>query len=102
MDIQLLDNQAWALRLKLFRLIQAEHKGHAVKYSTPNMRVKLHRVYAVADSRCLRRRSVLWDFLSVKHCSSFNTGILPNLFFLDGFAPSPRQSSGVLGEGKLL
>ena len=81
MDIQTLEKQAWALRVKLNRLIEAELKGFAVRYSTPQMKRKLYRSHATAYSRFLRRQDKLFNYQP------------------DGFALSPRQSSGVVGEG---
>lgn len=83
MDIQTLERQAWALRICLNKLCMAESKGFAVKYSTPNMKRKLLRLITLSNHRWLRRQSKLFNY---------HPG---------GFAPSPAQPSGVLGQGIL-
>lgn len=84
MDIKklvILEEQAWAFRLKLNRLINHELVGYAVRYTAPNMKRKLYRAHATAYERFKRRQEKLFNY------------------YPDGFAPSPRQPSGAVGEG---
>lgn len=83
MDTLILEKQAWALRIKLNWLIEAEIKGFAVRYSTPTMKLKLCRVHKLSYSRFLRRQSKFFNYQP------------------DGFAPSSALSSGVVGQGTL-
>lgn len=55
MDALILENQAWVLRCRLQTLVDAEHQGYAVRYSTFNMRQKLRRVSKRAFYRAVRR-----------------------------------------------
>ena len=54
--LKALENQAWDLRVRLNRLIDAELDGHAVRYSVPAMKKKLYRTHASAYARFLRRQ----------------------------------------------
>lgn len=79
-----LEKQAWDLFLKLNRLYMAESLGHAVSYSTPNMRKKLNRVHRLANARFHRRQASLFNYLP------------------GGFAPSPVKPSVVSWQGASL
>jgi len=56
MNIEELENQAWVLRVKLNRIIEAECIGRAAR-STPSIRKeRLNHAHARAYSRFLRRQ----------------------------------------------
>jgi len=63
-----LEEQAWSLRLKLNRLIEAESKGFAVRYSTPQMKKRLYRAHANAYERFKRRQDNLFNYQSGDLC----------------------------------
>jgi hypothetical protein len=74
-----LESQAWALYLVLYRLIQIEANGNAVRYSVPDRKRQLLRLHDRAYQRFLRRQDSLFNYQP------------------GGFALPPTQSSGVLG-----
>lgn len=62
MDTLTLENQAWALHIRLNQLITAESKGFAVRYSIPQMKEKLYRVNKRANHRFFRRQSAHFNY----------------------------------------
>ena len=64
----ILEEQSWALCLKLGRLIQAEREGFAVRYSTQQMKKRLHRAHINSYERFKRRQDNLFNYQSGDLC----------------------------------
>jgi len=61
MNIQILENQAWALRVKLNRLIESECIGRPARSTLSVRKERLYHAHSRAYTRFLRRQDKLFN-----------------------------------------
>jgi len=81
MNKVILEKQAWELYLKINKQFMLVQRGLICRYSNPNDKRKLSRINQKSHERFYRRQGQLFNYSP------------------GGFALSPAQSSGALGQG---